>query len=258
MYWLTCTGGWSQERNIKPWIAIVIQTLFNLIFSNETQRHEWTSVADGLRIMTRNNHCHRVLWSAVGRKTFAHRWFVCCGPNHQTSVIWFLWAEKGKFVTRHAASFKVDRQNLHHLIGAISGFIYEAKITTGKWHFRATSCELFVASCHTDETWRPWLAPKDMEALWSTYYATLTFMMHSTAGCGTWFAPTTRNARCTWVGSCSYHKRTGPDFVRKRTKTKSSRTFRSGCFDLVWLLYWHQPKRTVLMRKLHQSFVRTC
>lgn len=58
---LTRTRGWPQERDSKPLIAIVIRTLFNLIFSNETWRHRWATDTDGVRIMTRSNCCLCVL-----------------------------------------------------------------------------------------------------------------------------------------------------------------------------------------------------
>lgn len=38
---LSCTGGRTQERDIKPWIAIGVHILFNIVFSNV-----WGSLRD--------------------------------------------------------------------------------------------------------------------------------------------------------------------------------------------------------------------
>ncbi len=40
-------------------------------------------------------------------------------------------------------------------------------------------------------------------ALQSVFFSRLSVLMHSAAGYGSWFSPTMRNARCTWVGSRS-------------------------------------------------------
>lgn len=64
--WLTCSKGWPQDRDTKPWMAIVIQNLFKRTINFDGWGNNRDQLwATGLCIMIHNNHHHQLLWSAA-------------------------------------------------------------------------------------------------------------------------------------------------------------------------------------------------